>query len=38
MLIWGSNVLGGGGVGERLGILKENLKLYNPSIKSIFRI
>ena len=38
VLIWGSNVLGGGGVGELLGILKENLKLYNPSIKSIFRI
>ena len=37
-LMWGSNFLGGGGVGERLGILKENLKLYNPSIKSIFRI
>ena len=38
VLMWGSNFLGGGGVGERLGILKENLKLYNPSIKSIFRI
>ena len=38
VLMWGSNFWGGGGVGERLGILKENLKLYNPSIKSIFRI
>ena len=31
--------VGGGGVAEAgLGILKENLKLHNPSLKSVFRI